>query len=206
MKLLYFFSHLCARDPVPCPETNSEGIPIHLRRADKTTSPAPKIPNPNVSLLQPRTAARPVVDYATSPRRSPRHNPSDTSSPPDATNEIADFNQSASLYLDVHSEANGAYLGCKGWRGTLSTGHIVFAKLWDGWKFSPQHAEHEAAVYNCLRDLWGSVVPEFLGLGIWGFCHILLLSYIEVSSLRIPFHHLFLPPCPLPFALFFSFP
>lgn len=146
MKLLYFFSHLCARDPVPCPETNSEGISIHLRRADKTTSAAPKIPNPNVSLLHPRTTARPVVDRTTSPRRSPRHNSSNISS--SYTNQNADFNQSASLYLDVHSDANGAYLGCKGWRGTLSTGRIVFAKLWDGWKFSPQLAEHEAAVYN----------------------------------------------------------
>ena len=179
MELLYFFSHLCARDPIPRPETNSEGISIHLRRADKTASAAPKIPNPNISLLHPRTTANPDVGRTTSPRRSPRHNSSSTSSP-SHTNQTADFNRSPSLYLDVHSVANGAYLGCKGWRGTLSTGRIVFAKLWDGWKFSPQHAEHEAGVYNCLRDLWGSFVPEFLGLGIWGFCHILLLSYIEV--------------------------
>jgi len=179
MELLYFFSHLCARDPVPCPETNSEGVPIHLRRADKTTSAAPKIPNPNVSLLHSRSAERPALGRTTSPRRSPRHNPSNTSS---HANHTTALNQYASLYLNVHSDANGAYLGCKGWRGTLSTGRIVFAKLWDGWKFSPRHAEHEAAIYNCLCDLWGSIVPEFLGLGTWGFCHILLLSYMEVSS------------------------
>ena len=125
------------------------------------------------------------------------------------TNQTAALNQSASLYLDVHSDANGAYLGCKGWRGTLSTGRIVFAKLWDGWKFSPRHAEHEAAVYNCLRDLWGSIVPEFLGLGIWGFCHILLLSYIEVSSHHpspsSPFPSSHLYPSSLPFLSFACF-
>src|SRR5271169_6883646 len=33
MKLLYFFSHLCARDPIPCPETNLEGIVISLRKS-----------------------------------------------------------------------------------------------------------------------------------------------------------------------------
>src|SRR5271169_6726343 len=66
MNLLYFFSHLCARDPIPRAETDSEGIPIHLRKADKTTSAAPKIPNPNISLLHPRSAARPAVDCTTS--------------------------------------------------------------------------------------------------------------------------------------------
>lgn len=52
MKLLYFFSNLCAVDPVPHPETNSEGIPIQLRKAQITTSAAPKIPNPNTTLTQ----------------------------------------------------------------------------------------------------------------------------------------------------------
>jgi hypothetical protein len=190
MKLLYFFSHLCARDPIPCPETNLEGIIISLQKADKTTSAAPKIPNPNISLLHPRNEASTVLDRttSTSPRRSPRH----------TTSNPANSNKPAALYLDVSPHVNGTYLGCKGWRGTLSTGRIVFAKLWDGWKFSPKYAEHEAAVYNHLHDLWGSIVPEFLGLGNWGFCHILLLSYIEVSSPYCPS-----PPSPLPMFFFF---
>lgn len=66
MKLLYFFSHLCARDPIPRPETDAEGIPIYLRRADKTTSAAPKIPNPYT--LEPRhvpmsTVVQVLVDH-----------------------------------------------------------------------------------------------------------------------------------------------
>jgi hypothetical protein len=175
MKLLYFFSHLCARDPVPHPETNFEGIAIHLRNAENTAAAAPKIPNPN-NTLSTQTNLLPVQFSSNStPRRSPRRH--DTSS-------AASSNQPASLYLDISSQANGAYLGCKGWRGTLNTGRTVFVKLWDGWKFSARNCEHEADVYLQLRDLWGTVVPEFLGMGDWGFCHILLLSYIEVSPDR----------------------
>ena len=133
---------------------------------------APKIPNPN-NPPSARTTLLPVVDLTPNPpRRSPRGH--DTSP--------ARSDQNASLYLDISSYVNGAYLGCKGWSGTLSTGRTVFAKLWDGWKFSSRYCEHEAAIYVQLQDLWGTMVPELLGLGDWGFCHVLLLSYIEVPS------------------------
>lgn len=68
---------------------------------------------------------------------------------------------------------------------------MLFVKLWDGWKVPASHSEHEATVYNELCDLWGTVVPEFLGVGEWGFCHILLLSFIEVPP------RLLSPPYPL---------
>ena len=165
MHLLYFFSYLCARDIVPHPETNAEGIEIHLKSADRTTSAAPKVPNPNISLgvrdCDPNTNAVQAV-----PRRSPRHHRQNY---PDN-----------GLFLDISDGGNSKYLGCKGWRGSLSTGETVFAKLWDGWKFSRSNCEHEATIYLQLRDLWGTIVPEFLGTGNWGFCHILLLSYVDV--------------------------
>jgi len=41
--------------------------------------------------------------------------------------------------------------------------------------------EHEACVYYRLRDLWTTVVPDFLGFGQLGFFHILLLSDLGVS-------------------------
>ena len=164
MKLLYFFSYLCAHDPIPHPETNVEGKPITLKTTKPPASATPKVPNPN-NTVTPRTTLLPVEDFAPTPRRSPRcHDTSPVRS-----------HDTASLYFDVT-----AYLGCKGWRGTLSTGRTVFAKLWDGWKFSPEYCEHEASVYFQLRDLWGTIVPEFIGVGDWGFCHILLLSYVEV--------------------------
>ena len=167
MKLLYFFSHLCARDPLPCPETNNDGVEIHLIRAAKDTSAAPKIPNPENSLSR-QILSQPNVDYgATTPRRSPRRHDVLIYSTP-------------SIYLDINSRGKGVYLGCKGWRGTLSTGLTVFVKLWDGWKFSREDCDHEASVYIHLRDLWGTIVPGFLGSGDWGFCHILLLSFIDV--------------------------
>src|SRR5436305_15342210 len=48
---------------------------------------------------------------------------------------------------------NLIYLRCKGWQGILNNGSRVFAKLWDGWKLSASYSEHEANVYEHLRDL-----------------------------------------------------
>jgi hypothetical protein len=168
--LLYFFSHLCTRDPLPCLETNNEGIQIYLTKAPKDTSAAPKIPNPE-NILSRHTLSSTNADFSpTAPRRSPRgHDVQDVSA-----------TSMTSIYLDINSRGKGVYLGCKGWRGTLSTGLTVFVKLWDGWKFSRDDCDHEASVYIHLRDLWGRNVPGFLGSGDWGFCHILLLSYIDV--------------------------
>jgi len=162
LKLLYFFSHLCALDPEPHPEVNSEGIVIHLKSAPKTPDKAPKIPDPNYRPpARPSVSASPAFDGGT--RRSPRQQG------PSSTTET--------LQLDAMKLKS---VGCKGWRGTLNNGHSVFAKLWDGWKFSASDSEHEACVYYRLRDLWTTVVPEFLGFGRWGFYHILLLSDLNV--------------------------
>lgn len=172
MKILYYFSFLCARDLGPHPERNNEGVEIHVRNAERDTSKAPKIPNPDISLTR-STLPSPATSTSIGLRRSPRRH--------DSTQDDDSTDHSASLSLDINSRAEGAYLGCKGWRGTLNTGQTVFAKLWDGWKFSSDDCDHEAFVYSHLRDLWGIIVPEFLCSGDWGFCHILLLSYIEVS-------------------------
>lgn len=180
LKLLYFFSHLCAIDTSPHPEINSEGNVIHLRAAPKTADKAPKIPDPNY--VRPPRTLLPPADLSGTPRRSPRFQGS----------------TGDSVRLDI---ANLTSLGCKGWRGTLSNGCTVFAKLWDGWKLPASYSEHEANVYYHLRDLWGTVIPYFIGLGDWGFCHILLLSYIEVpllpTSLSLPpflVHPVLIPP------------
>lgn len=172
MKLLYFFSYLCTRDTIPHPETNHEGIKIYLIKAEKDVSAAPKIPNPNNYLSTNSQTSLSAGDNDTfgpntALRRSPRRQHDYCIPHP-------------SLYLDINSHAKGTYIGCKGWRGTLSTGQTVFVKLWDGWKFPRDDCDHEASIYLHLRDLWGTIIPEFLGSGKWGFCHILLLSYIEV--------------------------
>ena len=170
LKLLYFFSHLCALQPEPHPEVNSEGIPIHLKSAPKTPDKAPKIPDPN---YQPpaRAGVLPPPTFEGDLRRSPRFQ-----GPSSSTTET--------LHLDY---AKLTSLGCKGWRGTLTNGQPVFAKLWDGWKFSASDSEHEACVYYRLRDLWANIVPDFIGFGQWGFCHILLLSVVDVVSLPLWF-------------------
>src|SRR5580704_10163788 len=76
MKLLYFFSHLCARDVVPCPETDDEGIEVRLR---EDTSTAPQIPNPSRQNLVSGNDLGP-----TTLRRSLRHprNPNHVTSTP----------------------------------------------------------------------------------------------------------------------------
>ena len=71
LKLLYFFSHLCALHPEPYPEVNSEGIAIHLKSAPKTPDKAPKIPDPNYR-PPPRAGALPPPNFEGGPRRSPR--------------------------------------------------------------------------------------------------------------------------------------
>jgi hypothetical protein len=171
MKILYYFSYLCAMDPGPHPERNNEGMEIHVRNAERDTSKAPEIPNPAVNLTR-KTLHSPSISATAGPRRSPRRH--------DSTQDNNNIAYASFLSLDINSRSEGAYLGCKGWRGTLNTGQTVFAKLWDGWKFSENDCEHEASVYSRLRDLWGTIVPEFLCSGDWGFCHVLLLSYIEV--------------------------
>src|SRR5271169_2439296 len=84
---------------------------------------------------------------------------------------------------------------------TLSTGQTVFAKLWDGWKFSRDNCDRETNVYFHLRDLWGTTVPDFLGSGNWEFCHVLLLSYIDVFP---PLEDSPCPPHLGPVCYFFS--
>src|SRR5579859_4350192 len=105
LKLLYFFSHLCALDTDPHPELNSEGNAIHLRSAPKTTDKAPKIPEPNYR--QPQRTALPPITFEKSPRRSPR---------------FLGTSPTETLHLNI---TNLTSLGCKGWRGILSNGHTV---------------------------------------------------------------------------------
>jgi hypothetical protein len=169
MKLIYFFSHLCARDVGSYPEMDAVGQQITLTRADNDTRRAPKIPD---SANTPSALLPPVhLSPSNSPRRSPRNR---------SAQDYSLMIDSPTLFLDIDQRGRGAYLGCKGWRGTLSTGHIVFVKLWDAWKYSREDCDHEASIYLQLGDLWGTTIPEYLGSGDWGFCHVLLLSYIEV--------------------------
>jgi len=164
MKLLYYFSHLCAVGVNSHPELDSDGnFEIHLSSAPSTADKASKIPDPNYA-RPPQTELR-TINLAGTPRRSPQFQDSSVC-------------HLKSLCLDI---ANLTFIRCKRWRGTLNTGLTVFAKLWDGWNFSGQYSEHEASVYHQLRSLWGTTVPEFIGLGVWGFSHILLLSFIEVQ-------------------------
>ena len=88
------------------------------------------------------------------------------------------------LYLDIDIHLPGTHLGCKGYRGFLHTGEKVFAKLWDGWKHSSKELDLEVQIYKHLLPL-GTTVPRMIAYGGWGFCHVLLLEFIEVQSPEI---------------------
>jgi hypothetical protein len=171
LKLLYYISHLCALDATPHPELNSEGKAVHLKKAPTTADKAPKIPDP--AYVRPERSTLRTIAFPEPSRRSPRFQQKPSNDTPLQNESLNEEH----LHLD-----NLTSLGCKGWRGKLN-GLTVFVKLWDGWKFSSQYCEHEASVYYQLQDLWGSTIPEFLGMGRWGFSHILLLSFIEVQTL-----------------------
>jgi hypothetical protein len=106
-------------------------------------------------------------------RQTSRQNPKDSPSklsipdqdPPNPQSRFFRQFTSFSAFLrecnDIHP-ANLSFLGGKGWRGWLTNGRSVFAKLLDGWKFSAADSEHEARVYIRLRDLWASVMSEFI--------------------------------------------
>ena len=106
MQLLYYFSYLCARHPGPHPETNNEGIPIRMKTAEKDTSKAPKIPNPdNILSKKPIPPPQNNNTPSTSPRRSPRRH---------ITTQNDHVEQPPSLSLDINSYTKDAYLDCKG--------------------------------------------------------------------------------------------
>jgi hypothetical protein len=83
------------------------------------------------------------------------------------------------LYLSVSRK--DAKLGCKGYMGTLGSEEQVF-KLWDNWKCSADEMNNEAAAYSTLCSLWGKVIPRMIVYGQWGFCHTLVLEFIEVHN------------------------
>jgi hypothetical protein len=168
--LLYYFSYLCAITP-PLVETHQDGRPITVIRAPNDSSTAPLVPPPSISRNQPTvTLSRIQLDQ---PRRSPRFQQRDSSPSFKASTE--------DLYLDINVRDVGSWLGCKGYKGVLQMGEPVFAKLWDGWKYSSEGADKESCIYNSLRGLWGTLVPRLIAHGGWGFCHIVLLEFIKVT-------------------------
>ena len=42
-------------------------------------------------------------------------------------------------------------------------------KLWDGWKHSSEEADRGSAIYSYLYDLWGTIVPKLMRLGILSY-------------------------------------
>jgi hypothetical protein len=173
--MLYYFSSLCAASP-QLVETHPDGRPITPIRAPSDSSTAPLIPLPSL----PRTTSNSYLSHVqlNSRRRSPRFQHTDSSPP-------IDQKLSDQLYLDIDVTVSGTWLGCKGYKGILHTGEIVFAKLWDGWKHSSEEADREVAIYNSLHQLWGTVIPKFIAHGGWGFSHIVVIEFIKVC----------IPPC-----------
>ena len=83
--------------------------------------------------------------------------------------------------MDIDVTLKDAKFGWKGYRGVLGTGEKVFVKLWDSWKCSADEMKKEVEVYSALRLVWGKIIPRMITYGGWGFCHTIVLEFIEVS-------------------------
>ena len=174
LQMLYYMSYLCAQTPLLY-ETKNDGTPVYISKVDKDQTRATLIPPPS---MPPR---RPSPDLAinpsdSSPRRSPRLQQRESKNNPKIR-----MDGSKDLRLDIDVRVPGTWLGCKGYKGVTRTGETVFAKLWDGWKCTAEESEREAQIYMELKSLWGTIVPRMIAHGGWGFCHILLLDFVEVS-------------------------
>lgn len=177
--LLYYFSHLCATTP-PLLETHVDGRRISVVRAPSDSSLAPLVPLPSIARNAPTSSSLTPVRLDP-PRRSPRFQPRDS---PPIVSVLPSLHkpEQDDLCLDIDVRIPGIHLGGKGYRGTLRAGETVFVKLWDGWKHSSEEADRESAIYTCLRPLWGTVVPKLIAHGGWGFCHVVVLEFIEVIT------------------------
>jgi hypothetical protein len=173
LRMLYYFSHLCAITE-PLIETHEDGRRITVSAAETNTSLAPLVPLPRPVRIPSSNNSLQQVQLGP-PRRSSRLNQDRTV----AASENSVISNKLSLDIDVR--APGTHLGCKGYKGVLNTGETVFAKLWDGWKYTSKEADQETAIYNSLRDLWGTIVPRLIINGGWGFCHIIVLEFIKVT-------------------------
>jgi hypothetical protein len=173
LQMLYYMSYLCAQTPLLY-ETKNDGTLVYISKVNKDQTRATLIPPP--SMPQQRPSHDSDIDPSnSSPRRSPRLQQRESK-----MNPIIRTYASKDLRLDINVRAPGTWLGCKGYKGILDTGETVFAKLWDGWKYSSKESEREAQIYMELKSLWGTVVPRMIAHGGWGFCHILLLDFVEV--------------------------
>jgi hypothetical protein len=182
LQMMYYMSHLCATTPA-LKEKHPDGRVVSPMWAGRDSSAAPKVPAP--AFESPKTTLGPTPNLGP-PRRSPRHQNIESGDEP--TTPPSDVNADDEFHLVIDIHAPGTYLGGKGYRGILQSGQPVFAKLWDGWKYSGKEAEKEVGMYMALRDLWGNMVPKLLSHGGWGFCHIILLELVEVNPFlpRLP--------------------
>ena len=161
LQMLYYFSHLCAT-AAPLTETHTDGRPIVVVRAEADSSTAPLVPLPSAYTT---TTTRSSIPNFGPPRRSARFQTND---------------EDVVLNIDVRRKETR--FGYKGYAGFLGTGQKVFVKLWDSWKCSADEMMKEAAVYSALRSLWGKIIPRMIVHGGWGFCHTIVLEFIEASS------------------------
>lgn len=87
--------------------------------------------------------------------------------------------------LDIDVTRKDTRLRWKGYRGVLGIGEKVFVKLWDSWKCSADEMKKEVEVYSTLRSVWGEIIPRMIIYGGWGFCHTIVLEFIEVIFISL---------------------
>lgn len=64
---------------------------------------------------------------------------------------------------------------------SFTLGRKYLQNFWDGWKHSSKELDLEVQIYKHLLPL-GIIVLRMIVYDGWGFCHVLLLEFIEVPS------------------------
>ena len=182
MQALYYMSHLAEiTDNLPETPVNGVAGQIYLppARIDRTDA-APKIQQP-----QPRLAPMPAGQgggYGNRDLGQGGHQ---------VVHVLGGYDQAD--YFQYHDGVDYSTLqfepwisvnclGPKTWLAkVLSDDTTVVLKLWDAWKFNTEARDHEMAIYEHLRSLWGTCIPSLRVSTPIEYFHALILEYVNVS-------------------------
>lgn len=85
------------------------------------------------------------------------------------------------MFLEFRPWLRQNHRGGRAWSGVLLPERLpVIIKCWDSNKHTADRQKTEVDNYLKLQGIWGSCVPRFIGFGRVGFCHALILEYVEV--------------------------
>lgn len=163
--MLYWFTALTEQAQL-LPETSLQGS-IQLLNAQR---PA----NPYTGTTQ---IAAPIDPNYSSPQQGPPIAP--------LSSFQHGLNSADDVFLNFKPWTPGTHLGGRAWHAVLLPEKLpVVLKCWDSHKHNPDALKNEVDIYLKLQKLWGTCVPKFIASGRVGFCHAMVLDYLNVLFLQ----------------------